>query len=1579
MTAGDGSLTVDSESVASVIYASPQITGIYNQTVNLIGTTAISRADYSGLVMQFGTDSSTPPQVIPVTVNATVNIASGVTASSGPAGGFGTIWVRKDYAGNIAIDNAGTVSLQAPDSSAAAISATTNLGAVTITNSGAVTSTGGRGIYADGNHNGTDPATISVTNTATGTVSATTAAIRVIAYNGLASIVNEGEARSTLFQGLIAWSANGDATITNTGTVTSNTDNAIYASTENGTATITNSGTVTATGDSSLDGDRAAIRAPAGYAGLIGSASDTGDIVITNEASGTVTASRDAAIRAETPQGNVTIINAGSLSGQTGIYVDSGQASGHTNATSAAVNGNISVTNSGTVTAQSIGVSLDGTANRLENSGTITVTQLHGTGVVTGNGDTTIINSGTIAAADAADTAISMGSGTNRLVLTETSSITGIVSASGASSTLELTGAGAGTFNAGQLSSTGQYRGFTDLAKSGTGNWTLTGSGGGVSGSLSVLDGTLQLQGSMTALTVTVEGSSTASFVTSGAGASWSSTGGVRVGMTPNTAGSLVISGGASAFIRNTGIYTGAGSQVLITGQNTRVEIGNPNDLSQAAWLSPEGGSVTVSDGAYLYASGIYAGPGGSNLVTMTITGAGTVVDAAERIYVGGQNGSRDVDPMNGNGNLTISGGAVVTTATLGVGMDPKSQGVLTVTGQGTQLWAKANSTYNALGNFYVGYNGNATVTVSDGAVIKADNEIRVGYDSQGSGKLIIGADAGSAAVAAGSVDTARIVFGTAGGSLVFNHTSQNYLMSQAISGNGSVNAAGGTTLLLGSNSYTGGTRIQGGTLRFTSDAALGAVSGAVTFAGGALSAADTTTVARSIVLESGSNTLDVASGKVLTVSGTISGTAGFTKSGTGTLALTGTNSYGGGTRIQGGTLSFTGDAALGSAAGAVVLAGGTLSAGETVSTGRSIALEGGQNTLEVTGGKVLTVSGTISGTTGFTKSGTGTLVLTGTNTYTGLTTIADGTLQLGNGGTSGSIVGDVVNNATLIFNRSDNYTFSGSITGNGAVLFQGGGKVDFASPYQGAVTVGNSTVTLEQGVQTTSVFTVENGGKLGGSGTIGGLVANSGAVVAPGYSPGTLVVTGTANFLGGSVYQVDATPSGRHDLIIASGAVTIDPAASVQVLGESGFYRPQTTYAIITSADAVNGAFGNVSSNFALLSPTLTYDAKNVYLTLNYNGLTLADFARTDNQRSAANALMALPVGDTLYDALAVLSGAEIAPALDQLSGEAYASAGTVIQQQSSYLRDAVGTRLRQGFTAHEALASAADAAGPRSSSMGGEHGVTIWAQGHGGWGRGFDGNNAATISSSLAGFLAGVDAGFGENARAGVVAGFSQSRFDVTSRNSSGDIDNYEVGVYGGARFGGVALKGGASYGLHDVSLDRSIAIRGFSGSAQSGYRQEAAQVFGEASYGFSAGQIALEPFAGLAFVHLAGASAQENGSPAALTVRLEDQNTFYTSLGMRAATQVNIMGRTFTPSVSLGWQHAFGDMAPVAAMRFANSTSPFEVKGVPLARNTALIGLGLSHSFTDRASVQVNYKSQISSEAVENSFSAQMSLKF
>jgi autotransporter-associated beta strand protein len=112
------------------------------------------------------------------------------------------------------------------------------------------------------------------------------------------------------------------------------------------------------------------------------------------------------------------------------------------------------------------------------------------------------------------------------------------------------------------------------------------------------------------------------------------------------------------------------------------------------------------------------------------------------------------------------------------------------------------------------------------------------------------------------------------------------------------------------------------------------------------------------------------------------------------------------------------------------------------------------------TTGNDLTVSSVISGTASLTKTGTDTLILSGNNTYSGGTTIAAGTLQVGSGTTSGSIVGNVVNNGALIVNRSTDVTLGGAISGTGTLTKWGAGRLILTSPgtFTGGTTIGSFT-----------------------------------------------------------------------------------------------------------------------------------------------------------------------------------------------------------------------------------------------------------------------------------------------------------------------------------------------------------------------------------------------------------------------------------------------------------------------------------------------------------------------------------------
>jgi len=568
----------------------------------------------------------------------------------------------------------------------------------------------------------------------------------------------------------------------------------------------------------------------------------------------------------------------------------------------------------------------------------------------------------------------------------------------------------------------------------------------------------------------------------------------------------------------------------------------------------------------------------------------------------------------------------------------------------------------------------------------------------------------------------------------------------------------------------------------------------------------------------------------------------------------------------------------------------------------------------------------------------------------------------------------------------------SGTLTLTGASTYTGDTNVN-----EGVLNVTGSLV---------STVSVNQGGTLTGTGTIGGLSVGSGGIVAPGNSIGTLRVAGDVSFHEGSIYRVKANAAGQSAMISATGAASID-GGTVQVLAQSGTYARQTRYTILTASGGVDGQFTDVTSNLAFLTPLLSYDPNNVFLTLIRNDITFASVAQTPNQRAVAAALDSSPPLKPLVQAVANLTLAGTLQAFDALSGEVHGSVQTTMIDNSRYIRQAVLGRLRQASYAGVAGAFAAlgsggpilayaDPAGDSTSaSRDGDRpnqainqlfgapqqspDLTFWAQGVGAWGRINSDGNAADVTRNLGGVFTGFDGRFGEW-RAGLAGGYTNASTTVSARASSANIDSAYFAGYGGTSFGPLNFRSGAALAWHTIGTSRSIAFPGFSEQASARYSAVEGQVFGEIGYGMSFGNNAIEPFAGLAWVYLNTESFNDTGRVGALSVSGTQNDVNYSTLGARwASTYLMPNGMALIPRASLAWQHAFGTVTPSALLTFQSTSATFGILGVPIARDAALVEAGSDLQLGPQTKVGVAYFGQLANNARDHSVKANFSWRF
>ncbi|MBL8381903.1 MAG: autotransporter-associated beta strand repeat-containing protein, partial [Burkholderiales bacterium] len=411
---------------------------------------------------------------------------------------------------------------------------------------------------------------------------------------------------------------------------------------------------------------------------------------------------------------------------------------------------------------------------------------------------------------------------------------------------------------------------------------------------------------------------------------------------------------------------------------------------------------------------------------------------------------------------------------------------------------------------------GSGTLTkTTTGTVILTGANTYTGNTTISAGTLQVGNGGTSGSLNTGFVSNSGI--------LVFNR-SDDLTFSAITTGPGALTKLGaGVLALTGANTYSGGTTLAEGTLAVTSNSALG--NGTVTITGGTLLGTANVTLANTLAL-SGSPTIAAQTGTTLTVGG-----------GGSSMAI--------GTALTIGTADATGavlwaptSGVSGNASSSITIAGGTFKAASgfvdnllfpadslQVNAGATLDIAGFQARLPTTlsgAGRITSSSGSPTlhlrggGFGGAIDSAlrvdvrSGITTLTGTNTYGGGTTImADATLQLGDGGMTGSIAGNVTNDGTLAFNRSDGMSFAGAISGAGTLRKQGGGTLTLgpATTAVGHVDVAMGTLNLPTGLVVTGSVTNQGGIAANGTLTIGGSLGNAGVLTLTGA---TLNGTGT-------------------------------------------------------------------------------------------------------------------------------------------------------------------------------------------------------------------------------------------------------------------------------------------------------------------------------------------------------------------------------------------------------------------------------------------------------------------------------------
>lgn len=639
--------------------------------------------------------------------------------------------------------------------------------------------------------------------------------------------------------------------------------------------------------------------------------------------------------------------------------------------------------------------------------------------------------------------------------------------------------------------------------------------------------------------------------------------------------------------------------------------------------------------------------------------------------------------------------------------------------------------------------------------------------------------------------------------------------------------------------------------------------------------------------------------------------------------------------------------------------------------------------------------SGSIATSSGVDVSAGGTFDISGTTGGATITTLS--------GDSSGSVL---LGAQTLTFSNASS-TFNGTIGGAGGGLQISGGVETLTgnNTYTGATTVDGGMLVVNGSIVRSSLTTAGFAGILAGTGTVGAtMIADGGTLMPglPGIAGGTLNVMGNLTMTSAAAYLATVSPASASLARITGNALL---GGALEAYGTGGAFTSGTKYTVLTATGGIGGAFSMlaVGGSFGSMTPTLSYDADDVFLTLVPANLASHLPAGAPlNDIRLANAITAVNFGTPplAFQNLFNLPAPQLQSALTQISGEAATGAGkAALDITNDFMnimfnpyagdRGAGGGFGPMAYAPPSTLGYASDGDAPENALAYAKAGPkpyqplasfgsppvsqprwSTWGSAYGGQATvgGDAAAGSATTTTQVAGYAAGLDYRTDPNTVVGFTLGSGSGSWSLANGLGGGNSNVFQIGGFASHQIGAAYVSAGLAYGAHWMSTSRTVTVAGadtlsadffastLSGRLEGGYRIEARD-FGLTPYA----AVQVTAFSTPAYLETAASGVPTFALGYADTTSTTTRTEFGSWVDKRL---VLANGNALVLRARLAWAHGFENNQDINATFQTLPGANFTIGGATPAADSALVSLAAEYFLDDGWRVGGRFDGEFSS---------------